>query len=125
MKKLNNIFKMISQMEKNANEVNLGTHEINLSIKEDAAKLVSSYYGLTDTINSKYSAISKEVRVLNDKINETVKVSNEIPSVISKYEQLAKELGIDINNIQELKDLKLALKDVVQYKELATKLKSI
>jgi hypothetical protein len=38
MKKLNNIFKMISQMEKNANEVNLGAHEVNLATIYDDIK---------------------------------------------------------------------------------------
>ena len=42
MKKLNNIFKMISQMEKNANEVNLGTHEIELGLIDDIEKLLDS-----------------------------------------------------------------------------------
>jgi hypothetical protein len=31
MNKLNDIFKMISQMEKNAEEVKLGTHKVNLA----------------------------------------------------------------------------------------------
>ena len=39
MKKLNNIFKMISQMEKNANEVNLGAHEIELALLDEFKSL--------------------------------------------------------------------------------------
>jgi len=125
MKKMNNILKMISQMDANANEVKLAKHEVQLSIKDDASKLVTSYYGLTDNVDSKYSGILKEVRGLIDKIDEAIKVSNEMPNVITKYEQLAKELGIDVNNIQELKDMKLAVKDVAQYKGLIAKLKTL
>jgi hypothetical protein len=116
---------MISQMESNANEIKLAKHEVQLSIKDDASKLITSYYGLTDNVDSKYTGILKEVRGLIDKIDEAIKVSNEMPNVITKYEQLAKELGIDVNNIQELKDMKLAVKDVAQYKGLIAKLKTI
>ena len=122
---MNNILKMISQMDANANEIKLAKHEVQLSIKDNASKLVTSYYGLTDNVDSKYSGILKEVRGLIDKIDEAIKVSNEMPNVITKYEQLAKELGIDVNNIQELKDMKLAVKDVAQYKGLIAKLKTL
>ena len=40
MNKLNDIFKMISQMEKNAEEVKLGMHEVELTgIADKALKL--------------------------------------------------------------------------------------
>jgi hypothetical protein len=48
-----------------------------------------------------------------------------MPKVINKYEQLAKEIGVNVDNIQELKDMKLAIKDVNQYKSLSTKLKAL
>jgi hypothetical protein len=35
MNKLNDIFKMISQMEKNAEEVKLGKHEVKLGLVDD------------------------------------------------------------------------------------------
>jgi hypothetical protein len=125
MNKLNDIFKMISQMEKNAEEVKLGKHEVELSVKDDAKELVTKYFRLTDNINSDFTGVSKEIRGIIEKIGQAEKLANDMPKVIAKYEGLAKELGIDINNIQELKDLKLAVKDVAQYKGLATKLKSI
>ena len=120
---MENILKKIAEFDK-VNETKLAKHEVELSVKDEADKLTAKYYGLTDTINSKYSGISKEIRLLNDKLNEVIKTSNEMPSVISKYENLAKELGIDVNNIQELKSLKLAIKDVDQFKKLQNSLKS-
>jgi hypothetical protein len=104
--------------------VNLAKHNIELSVKDESNKLITEYYGLSDTINSRYSSISKEIRALYSKIDEVIKISQKMPSVISKYENLAKELGIDVNNIQELKSLKLAVKDVEQYKKLQNGLKS-
>lgn len=122
---MNNILNKIAQMERNAEEVKLASHKVELSVKDDAKELVSKYYGLTDTINSKFSGISKEVRALIDQIGAVEKLANDMPKVIVKYEDLAKELGIDVNNIQELKDMKLAVKDVAQYKTLASKLKTL
>lgn len=122
---MNNILNKIAQMERNAEEIKLESHKVELSVKDDAKELVSKYYGLTDTINSKFSGISKEVRALIDQIGAVEKLANDMPKVIAKYENLAKELGIDVNNIQELKDMKLAVKDVAQYKTLASKLKTL
>jgi hypothetical protein len=125
---MNNILNKIAQMERNAAEikgVELAKHEVEFSIADDSKQLINKYYGLTDTINSKYSSISKEIRMLTDKIEEAVKLSNEMPKVINKYEQLAKEIGVNVDNIQELKDMKLAIKDVNQYKSLSTKLKAL
>lgn len=122
---MNNILNKIAQMERNAEEIQLASHKVELSVKDDAKELVSKYYGLTDTINSKYTAIQKEIRVLTDKIDEAAKLSSDMPKVISKYEEIAKEIGADVNNIQELKDMKLAIKDIAQYKTLASKLKTL
>ena len=122
---MNNILNKIAQMERNAEEIQLASHKVELSVKDDAKELVTKYFRLTDNINSDFTGVSKEIRGIIEKIGEAEKLANDMPKVIAKYEGLAKELGIDINNIQELKDLKLAVKDVAQYKGLATKLKSI
>ena len=106
-------------------EAKLSSHKIELSVKDDAKELVSKYYGLTDTINAKFMGVSKEVRALIDQISSAEKLVNSMPQVVTKYETLAKELGIDVNNIQELKSIKLAIKDIAQYKTLASKLKSL
>lgn len=106
-------------------EAKLASHKVELSVKDDAKELVSKYYALTDTINSKFIGVSKEVRALIDQISSAEKLVNIMPQVVTKYETLAKELGIDVNNIQELKSMKLAIKDISQYKTLASKLKSL
>jgi len=122
---MNNILNKIAQMERNAEEIQLASHKVELSVKDDAKELVTKYFRLTDNINSDFTGVSKEIRGIIEKIGQAEKLANDMPKVIAKYEGLAKELGIDVNYIQELKDMKLAVKDVAQYKELATKLKSI
>ena len=71
MNKLNDIFKMISQMEKNAEEVKLGKHEVELSVKDDAKELVTKYFRLTDNINSDFTRVSKEIRGIIEKIGQS------------------------------------------------------
>ena len=58
MNKLNDIFKMISQMEKNAEEVNLGAHKVNLAtiyddIKGTLTEVNKDYIHLYDLIKGK------------------------------------------------------------------------
>ena len=106
-------------------EAKLASQKVELSVKDDAKELASKYYGLTDTINSKFKGVGNEVRALIEQISSAEKLVNSMPQVVTKYETLAKELGIDVNNIQELKDIKLAIKDIAQYKTLASKLKSL
>lgn len=122
---MNNILNKIAQMERNAEAIKLASHKVELNVKNDAKELVSKYYGLTDTINSKFTGVRKEVNALIEKISSAEKLANDMPKVVAKYENLAKELGIDVNNIQELKDMKLAIKDIAQYKNLSAKLKTL
>jgi hypothetical protein len=63
MNKLNDIFKMISQMEKNAEEVKLGTHEIELSLVDD----------LKNSIN-KVSTFQADVKSMNANAKQTNKI---------------------------------------------------
>jgi len=124
MSNLNTILNKLGKIEA-IEKTNLEKHEIELNISTDSKELVSKYFGLTDTINSKYVGINNEIRNLFDKIDDAVELSIQMQKLITKYEQLAKELGIDVNNIKELEDMKLAVKNVNNYKTLSSKLKSV
>jgi hypothetical protein len=58
MNKLNDIFKMISQMEKNAEEVKLGKHEVQLSLVDDIQKEYNKYAKSQLAGNSQTDAVS-------------------------------------------------------------------
>lgn len=124
MSNLNTILNKLGKIEE-IEKTNLEKHEVELNISTDSKELVSKYFGLTDTINSKYVGINNEIRNLFDKIDDAVELSIQMQKLITKYEQLAKELGIDVNNIKELEDMKLAVKNVNNYKTLSSKLKSV
>ena len=122
---MNNILNKIAQMERNAEEIKLASHKVELALADDAKELVAKYFRLTDNINSDFTGVSKEIRGIIEKIGEAEKLANDMPKVIAKYEDFAKAFGVDLNYLQELKDMKSAVKDVAQYKRLASKLKTL
>lgn len=87
MKKLNNIFKMISQMEKNANEVNLGAHEVELSLVDDIKAASKKYMPLWAKANSDYASA-----IVN--LKAALEVVNQVEQLVSKGESQVKELGL-------------------------------
>lgn len=118
MKNLNNILSKIEKVE-------LAEVNVELSLADDAKELADKYYRLTDNIDANFAGVLQGVNKLITQISEAEKLSNDMPKLISKYEQVAKEIGIDVNNIADLQSLKRAVKDVDQYKDLANKLKSL
>jgi len=46
-------------------------------------------------------------------------------TLISKVQKIAKELGIDENRIEELKDAKIAVKDAKEYKSVLKTIKQV
>ena len=112
MKKLNNIFKMISQMEKNANEVNLGTHEVELSgIADKAFKLFDSFRDnqLQNTVDIK-AQIDEQIKKYNKKVDDTTKKFKEIEkgeylTAYTKITDMARELGVAPAEVPQLLDL--------------------
>ena len=88
MNKLNDIFKMISQMEKNANEVKLGTHEIKLSLLDD----INENYKRLQTLQAEAYKLVKEAE---DKYKSIVDRSGLMESIAEKGIQMCKELGVN------------------------------
>jgi hypothetical protein len=86
MKKLNNIFKMISQMEKNANEVNLGAHEVEL--------------GLINDIKSEIVFLDKDTLPVMDKFWDAYETVNNLQSLLKQNVKLYDKVEKDINNLQ-------------------------
>jgi hypothetical protein len=95
MKKMNNILKMISQMESNANEIKLAEHKVELS---DYVDVVGSYTQL----EKNYNAILKETAIARTTLKKAVELiqqqqvlTNNFNDNIVNFEKKAKDLGID------------------------------
>jgi predicted nuclease with TOPRIM domain len=112
MKKMNNILKMISKMESNANEVKLATHEIELSgIADKALKSFDSFMNnqLQNTIDLK-TQVDDLIKKYNKKVDDTTKKFKEIEkgeylTAYTKITDMARELGVAPIEVPQLKEL--------------------
>lgn len=95
MNKMNNIFKKIAELEKNANEVKLGTHEIELS---DYIEVVGAYNAIEknyNTILKQTQSARSELKKAVDFLQEQQNLTNKFNESLSLFEKKAKDLGID------------------------------
>jgi hypothetical protein len=113
MKKVNNILKMISKMESNANEVKLGKHEVELA-------LVDEIKSASDSVKKQYDIVFQKAMTSLSNINEGVKLGNKAFFEAQKFyqqglkiEQQAKDLGVQMPN-----DFLNAMKILYQYSNL-------
>ena len=131
---MNNILNKIAQMERNAEEIQLASHKVELSsIKEinDAIKI----------LKNNESDAEKVANIYEDKVNEARKqyqslvqernaiytwVNNQAPAILGDFEKKAKELGLDPNSVPEVKEFKKWIqsgKDIVkaldEYKDVS------
>ena len=118
---LNKVFSKLAKAEK----TELKSEKVELGLRQDAEKLNTIYYSKTDTANSNLKALSSEARAAMTNIDQALKAVSEMKSLVSKLEKAAKELGIDVNNMQELKSMKVAIKDSSEYESYKKVLKSI
>ena len=111
MKKLNNIFKMISQMEKNANEVNLGTHIVELGIADKANKAFDTFRdGQFQKVSELQDSLITQVKDYNKKVDAAYKKFREIEkgeylAAYTKITEMARELDIAPAQVPDLEIL--------------------
>jgi len=113
------VFEKLSEPTK----VELASERIELSDVDDLKKLNTLYYKNTGTANSKIKGLLSEARSAETKIEEALKAANKMEALISKVQKIAKELGIDENRIEELKDAKGAAKEAKEYKSVLKTIK--
>jgi division protein CdvB (Snf7/Vps24/ESCRT-III family) len=108
------VFEKLSETTK----VELASERIELSDVDDLKKLNTLYYKNTGTANSKIKGLLSEARSAETKIEEALKAANKMEALISKVQKIAKELGIDENRIEELKNAKGAAKEAKEYESV-------
>jgi len=118
MKTIKTVFKKIAE-----DKVELASERIELSDVDDLKKLNALYYRNTGTANSIIKGLLSEARNAESKIEEALKAANKMEALISKVQKITKELGIDENRVEELKDAKLAVKDAKAYKSVLRTIK--
>jgi predicted nuclease with TOPRIM domain len=103
---------MVSQLEKNANEVKLGKHEVELSgIADKALKTLDSFRDnqLQNTVDLK-NQLDEQIKKYNKKVDDTTKKFKEIEkgeylTAYTKITDMARELGVAPAEVPQLLDL--------------------
>jgi hypothetical protein len=142
MNKVNNILKMIAQMDANANEIKLAKHEVELGLVDDLIKLVSSnknaiseasrYIDNVKITWQKLYSVKDEVDNMNSYIKNIPSAKNElgfnnqeINKILSKIELQSKELGVDAKNVKGYLDAQKEIEKNNEYIKQLEQQKSI
>jgi len=123
MNKLNDIFKMISQMESNANEIKLAKHEVELSdfadVKTQITRAENEYKKVLEYSN-KINAIKQEAKK-NTNIDVLPRIVRELINDRDKFILRVRALGIDENKIPQPKQYNDAITKIDALAEYAKK----
>lgn len=111
---LKNVMNKIAESDK---KTELASQKVELGLKQDAEKLNKVYYGKTDTANSHIKKVSSEARAAISNIDQALKATNEMKSLISKLEKTAKDLGINVDALPELREMKIAVAESKDYED--------
>jgi hypothetical protein len=113
-KQLNNILNKFPK-------VNLEKVELN-SIKS-IGKLASDYFNEADTAISKIKGLRGEAKGISNKLEQALKIAKKMESELPKLEKTAKDLGVNPDNINELGEAYIAIKDAQEVKKIINVLK--
>ena len=126
MNKMNNIFKKIAELEKNANEVKLGKHEVELNLVDDLKTSISKVSSLDSIVNTMSSNADKTNKLFinalaqkeiilknyNDNRKSFENLNKELNLLFKTINTQAKDLGININDLPVYKDFLKAKDDI-------------
>jgi hypothetical protein len=101
MNKLNNIFKMVSQLEKNAEEVKLGKHEIELGSIQDVFNKIEN---INNETKKSFEIIMKAKSLISNAKNSENAIIKEYQSAyveLIKLSKTVKDLGLPTLEIDD------------------------
>ena len=106
---MNNILKMISQMDANANEVKLAKHEVELSLFDDIKSSIEGARKLKSEIEANFSKANGGLRFcdnfdksFNKALTLAKEVGIEIPSDVMKLKSMSDELKVFFNKVNSI-----------------------
>jgi len=119
MNKLNNIFKMVSQLEKNAEEVKLTKHEIELGLVDDlkaeinknlpiVINSINELYADANKLKTLFEGALKQKSDIEKRYESNKKLSadtiGKLNNQFDAIKKMSKELGIDVATIPAYKE---------------------
>jgi phage host-nuclease inhibitor protein Gam len=112
MKKMNNIFKMIAQMDANANEIKLGKHEVELSMKQ-----ISDFQKESDAVYKEMTSKGEQYKKeYYSKTAALEKPFNELRAELYRasidFINRTKDLGLDGKSLEPYKKMEKLISDM-------------
>jgi predicted nucleic acid-binding Zn-ribbon protein len=96
MNKLNDIFKMISEMEKNAEEVKLGKHEVKLGLVDDFNKLLKEAEGFKNKYKGDSESLINSVKKAKITMQNYRDTLFDAKALLSDISKKTSELGLEL-----------------------------
>jgi hypothetical protein len=96
MKKMNNILKMISQMDANANEIKLAQHEVELGLMDDFKSLSIKATDSGSNAGGNVSVWFNKRNELLTELKTSLKNQEDLLRLGDKFKASVKELGLDL-----------------------------
>ena len=120
---------MVEKIKQLITKSELGKHEINLSLIDEAKSIIQEiilhidkvekaeflYNSLVDkydNLRSEFNKARSSSQANSNFLDKNIATTN---SIIAKFKKSSSELGIDISNIKEYKDLEFYLKSAIAY----------
>lgn len=124
MSTLNNVFKKLDSIDK-VSQVNLESQRVELgSIKEldailsDSKNIISAIEKQGEVLAKKLSDAIIERRKFADAVLSLKSLSyNTAKAQVDDFKKKANELGVDINNVQQLKDIDKLISKTKEYEQ--------
>lgn len=102
MSNLNTILNKLGKIEA-IHETNLGKHEVNLALVDDLKKRYSDAKKLRNNIESALVAFTGQKNAIESMSAQYINEFMMLEIIIEKIQKQAKEIGIDISSIGEIK----------------------
>jgi hypothetical protein len=124
MSTLNNVFKKLEHTDK-VSQVNLESQKVELgSIKElnailsDSKNIISAIEKQGEVLAKKLSDAIIERRKFSDAVLSLKSLSyNTAKAQVDDFKKKASELGVDVNNVQELKEIDKLISKTKEYEQ--------
>jgi hypothetical protein len=115
---MNNILNKIAQMERNAEEIQLASHHVELGLADTFKTNVNVDNKNIAKLDSQIEKINAELKNLSDLFSAANKGIMTTSNVYDRMVEMAKELGLPQSEIDKMPEVKQYEKNAVQLTEV-------